>query len=160
MPHPEFYVAVFEMEGRRPCFYKYWNEGGKYPVLAGFQSCCIFDDEASAQAVVRRWNEMLTEEVMSHVGWEKVRVMPLSEFPRSEVFDNAFPIDPQHLHEPGKEVKVVYRDGSSCLVSGDFMRKELLAGRWKNSNPAVERWVYTGKITPDHPEFLNLLARS
>jgi hypothetical protein len=76
-------------------------------------------------------------------GWDTLSIIAENSIPYHKSWENAYPIDIDHLHEPGRTVRIVPRCGWSkkLQVSGDFLRDQILAG-WDHSNDGFSRWEY------------------
>ena len=76
-------------------------------------------------------------------GWDTIRIIAEDSIPYHDSWENAFPIDINHLHEAGRPVRIVPRCGWSKKqqVSGDFLRNQVLAG-FDHSNDGFSRWEY------------------
>lgn len=76
-------------------------------------------------------------------GWDTLRIIAEDSIPYHDSWENAFPIDINHLHEAGRPIRIVPRCGWSKKqqVSGDFLRNQILAG-FDHSNDGFSRWEY------------------
>lgn len=72
----------------------------------------------------------------------KYEIVDLSTFPKSTEFDEAFPFNSNHIPEDDHDVEFIYRDDTKLGVTTNFLRQEMLKGRFLTLCPEHVRWRY------------------
>jgi hypothetical protein len=105
----------------------------------------LFDDAAARELMAEHY-AMVTERAA--LGYdpppapERVHV---NDLPVAPEFAKAFPLDGTAIPDTNAETELIYRSGWIAGVCGDFLTKELEAGRYHH-DPRLLRWRYTGRI--------------
>ena len=128
---------------RPPAHVAYFKDitvwGGKKAInFCGFQHAAVLGSEEAAEIQLKKMAEVTQAETipLEDLPYEIVNVEEMTPCP---IFEESLPLDRAHVPFSGQVVEIRWRDGQWSDVSGDFIRDELLAGRW-HSDPRVCRW--------------------
>lgn len=105
-----------------------------------FQKAKLFNGEDSAKKAIL---ELFKEGEVKYDFQKDIfnyKTLPLKDYPADKNFLNSF--DFTNIPDNDRDVQFVYRDGSICGVTTNFLREEMLKGRYLDTHSDFCRWRY------------------
>jgi hypothetical protein len=142
-----FVINLSRIRSKNPSGYFFCGYGTLGIHKSGISSAIRYDSISSAQKQLKELVELhklnRVDDFTVDDDWDNYRIIAEDSIPYHDSWENAFPIDINHLHEAGRPVRIVPRCGWSKKqqVSGSFLRDQVLAG-FNYFNDGFSRWEY------------------